>query len=331
MFGIEFTEILLFGRIVGLGAAGAAAFWGLIFLFLGRKTQQAREAILWNKASVHLLWVFFPSLLLYAVVWGILALQKCIICVGAHEGISLVQDASELTLSLQNQYPFFLTLIIVAIVSFGMFILVRRFLLTYLWLLYGVSFVLISVLFLYSWGSFESIRHSVSLGLHNWHAIFTFGTVIVSDFLYMMFRRSLQPILGRIFLMITLAIWLGLGLDFLSSGLIFQEEFAPTDRFLFAQTLIGILIINGVFLAGPLSRILLTARSTVSLKFQILIGVSGSISLVGWLGNGALDSFRSLTLSYWVLFGIFVFLVSMVFLAHEAMERLLIRYRPDKL
>jgi len=162
MFGIEFTEFLLFIRLLAMGVAGAASFWGCVFLFRSRRTQGTQESALWGESARNLLWVFFPSLLLYAVVWGILAFKQCVFCVRAHEGISLVQDKAELILSMQNQYFFFLAIISVAILGLGAFILARKSLFTHLWLLYGVSFILISILLLHSWGSFESARQNKS-------------------------------------------------------------------------------------------------------------------------------------------------------------------------
>jgi len=325
MFGIESTEILLFLRLLGIGIAGAAAFWGFIFLFLSRRTQKEEEGMLWSYASQKLLLLFFPSLLLYAITWSILAVKQCIFCLQAHEGISLAQKTSELILSIQNQYPFFLVLLFIGALGFVAFFFARTFLFAHLSWLYGASFLLASLLLFHSWGSFESVKQSLSFGLHNWHAILTIGSVIVSDFLYMVTRTRLQPLFGRIFAMITFGIWIGLGLDFLSAGLVFDEAFVLTAKFLFAQTLIGILIINGVFLAGPMARVLIGAKTHISPKINTIMGISGSISLIGWLGNGALDTFRNLTLSYWELLGFYVVFVIMAFVVHEVMERVYVR------
>ena len=323
MFGIELTEIFILLRLVGIGVAGAAAFWGSVFVFLSRKAKKKQDAVLWSDAAQRLLWIFFPSLLFYSFMWIILAIKQCAFCVQAHEGISLVQTTGALTLSIQNQYPVFLLLVALGVLSFLALIFVRTFLFTHLVWLYVFSFLISSLLLFHSWGSFESARQSISFGLHNWHAILTIGSVIVIDSLYLMFRTHLQPLLGRIFLMFTVGIWIGLGLDFISSGLVFQEEFVLTDKFLFAQTLIGILIINGVFLAGPLARVLVAAKTRFSWRFNMIMGISGSISIVGWVGNGALDIFQSLTLSYWELFGFYIAFVFIAFLIHDMLERIL--------
>jgi len=307
MFGIEFTEIIVFVRLLGIAVVGAAAFWGFVFLQKG-----------WVNAARKLLFMFFPALLVYGFMWGVLAWKLCVFCASAHEGISLAQTVNQLALSMQNQYLVFIALVLVGATSFLLFLLRRSFLLTHLSVVYGLSFLLCSILLLHPWGSLESPQHVISSALHNWHAIFTIGSVLVVDFLYMALK-SRPARLERIFPMVTLGIWAGLGLDFVSAGLVFQEEFLVTDKFLFAQTLIGIIIINGVLIAGPLARAILA--SGLSPKLKKILGISGAVSLVSWIGNGALDSFRSLTLSYGELLIFYIVLVTIVFLVHEGMER----------
>jgi len=107
MFGIESTEVFLFIRLLGLAVLGAAAFWGCIFLFISQRTKKQEEIGLWKIAAQKLLLLFFPSILVYAVGWSILAIRQCAFCVQAHEGISIAQKTSELASSIQAQYPFF--------------------------------------------------------------------------------------------------------------------------------------------------------------------------------------------------------------------------------
>ena len=196
---------------------------------------------------------------------------------------------------------------------------------------YGFFFIMLSIMLLYPWGDFESMRDSVSSGLHNWHSILTIGSVIIIDFLYIVLRFSLRPLVARIFPMITAGIWIGLGIDFVSSGLIFNEEFLLTDKFLFTQTLIGIVIINGVLLSGPIARAILAFQArmkseVVSPQLHRMIGISGSFSLAAWLSNGALDGFRTLTLSYWQLGLFYILFVALIFLSRNWIEGILGRY-----
>lgn len=338
MFGIELIEILLFLRLVGIALAGAAAFWGFIFLLLSRRAAERRQSAIWQGAAQKLLWVFFPALFFYGVMWSILAIKQCVFCIQAHEGISLAQDVSGLTLSMQNQYPLFFILMFAGFALFLplWFFRGRRFSLSNLSWGYGFFFIMISVMLLYPWEGFDSMRYSVSSGLHNWHAIFTIGSVIIIDFLYIVLRFSLRPLVARIFPMVTMGIWIGLGLDFVSSGLIFNEGFLLTDKFLFTQTLIGIVIINGVLLSGPIARAILKFQArmkteVISPELHRIVGILGSISLAAWLSNGALGGFRTLTLSYWQLGLFYVLFVALIFLSRERIEKFLARYADKSL
>jgi len=297
-------------------------------LFLSRQAKDGRQVAMWQGVAQKLLWVFFPSLFFYGVIWGILAIRQCVFCISAHEGISLAPDISGLSLSMQAQYPFFFLLMFVGFILFLplIFLRGRRFSLANLSWGYGFFFIISSIILLFPWGSFESVRHSVSFGLHNWHAILTIGTVVIIDFLYIVLRSNLRPLLAQIFNMMTKGIWIGLGFDFISSGLIFHEEFVLSDKFLFTQTLIGILIINGVLLSGPISRAILAFQrrmksEVISPELHRIVGISGSLSLAAWLSNGALDSFRSLTFSYGQLAILYILFATAIFFSRGIFEK----------
>lgn len=307
MFGIELHELFLFSRQFGLAAAGAASLWGLVLL------KQSPEV------SKKLLWVFFPPFCLFIASWLALAIIFCAFCAEAHEGISLAPDIAGFKPIISAQLYLFLSLAIWG--SLGLFV-VRKNLLFF----YGVSFILISALLLYPWNGEESLPYILSSALHSWHSILTVGTVLVVDFLFTILGYKFTPLLKNIFPLMTKAIFLGLGLDFLSAGLIFNEAFAISDKLLFMQTLVGIIVINGVFLSGPILRAALEfrermKRSELPTALNRIIGLSGSISITGWLSITALDGFRSLNLSYWQLFLIYITLVSVVYFARVLLDR----------
>lgn len=320
MFGIEQVEVLLLLRQLGLALAGSAAFWGSVFLFLSRKSKN-REAALWQGAAQNLLWLFFPALFFYGVVWTTLAVTQCAFCAYAHEGISIAMDKSLLAATLQRQIPFVALLLSISFILFSplTFFRGRRLSLSRLSWGYGFFFISVSFLMLYPWQEYASLREWLSTTLHSWHSILTLGSVIVVDFLYTVLRHNLKVLLPRIFSLITKAIWVGLGLDFLSAGLVFNEAFAPSDKLLFMQTLIGIIIINGVFLSGPLARALFSDF----FQLQRIIGISGPISLAGWLSITTLDGFQSLTLSYVQLALLYIAFVLLIFIGHQIVERII--------
>jgi len=285
MFGIEVVEILLFFRQVSIAVVGATTFWGCVFLFLSKKSNNDRKSALWQGSAQKLLWVFFPSLILYGIIWVIIAITLCTFCAIGHEGISQAQEASYMPLVFQKQFSLFLSLMLAGIAgAMGVFFS-RKFLFRRLPWLYGFSFITISVILVYPWEGFYDINNSISSSIHGWHQILTLGSVLVVDFLYISLRHNLKDLLPKIFSMVSFGIWIGLGLDFLSSGLVFGDEFSLTGKTLFMQTLIGIIIVNGVLLGGPITRAILAFQrrmqtEVVSSNLHRIVGISGSISLV---------------------------------------------------
>ena len=322
MFGVDQIELLLFFRQISLAVAGASAFWGVIFLFIKKEFLET-ETIMWQAAGQKLLWIFLPAIILYAISWVSLAVSLCAFCADAHEGISLAHNRAELTDSMTAQYYFFIALMLIAGASVIKFFVARKLFFANLKWFYGISFIMISIILIYPWSGTESLWQSVSSSLHNWHSILTLGSVIIVDFLYHTLRGNLTPLLSKIFPIITKAIWLGLGLDFLSSGLVFSEAFILTDKLLFVQTVIGIIIINGVFLSGPLARAIINLK-----KINGLVSLSGAISLASWVSITALDGFRSITPSYIELAVFYLGFIGVLFIANKVLDKTLLQSRP---
>lgn len=332
MFGIETIEVLMFFKQVGLALGGACAFWGTVFLFLSRMSQSQRPAALWQGVAQKLLLLFFPGLLLYGISWAIIAGTQCAFCVNAHEGISIAESVSRGALILQKQFSLYASLMFLGAFGFIAWLGRPRFFLSNLAWFYGASFLLVSVIFLYPWVPLDSLRENVSLALHNFHSIFTLGSVILVDFLFIALRFNLRPYLQKIFPLITLGIWAGLGLDFINSGLIFNEAFHATGKVLFMQTLIGIVIINGVILSGPLARAIISfeqrmGANPLPMRLFNAIGISGSISLATWISITALDGFRTLTFGYLELLILYVLFIALLFLTRSIIVGVLTNIR----
>lgn len=326
MFGIETFEVLLFLRQAGLAIAGAAAFWGSIFLIYAKKFPQNSDGKLWQGVARKLPFIFFPALLLYGAAWTALAITQCVFCLNAHEGISIAATHDALSVAMQAQYGVFITLMIVGSAGFAAYLAKRGFFYKQLTRFYAVAFIIISAILLYPWTPVESFREFLSIALHGWHSILTLGSVIMVDFLFSALKSNLRPCLVRIFPMVSRGIWLGLGLDFLSSGLVFREEFFVTEKFLFTQTLIAVIIINGVILSGPIARhlmplLLRPEGRRLSPRFAKLFATSGSVSLASWISITALDGFRALTLSYFELLAFYLAFVALLFYSHEILEK----------
>jgi len=306
MFGIELYEILLILKQVGLAATGAASFWGIVFLLMRQQTPAQK-----------LLWIFFPAFFVFFSAWTALALSSCVFCAEAHEGIYIAQNFGVLKYAMREQFFVFSTLALWGLAALLTIIVRRRILEKSINLhyFYGVSFIFISALLLYPWGETETLRHSLFTSLHAWHSVLTLGTVIVVDFIFATLKRTHESFLKKVFPLLSKAILLGLGIDFLSVGLIFNEAFAITPKLLFTQTLVGIIIINGVLLSGPIMRAAFASQKPLKVA-----SFSGSISIVGWFSITALDGFRHLSLGYFELFLVYFAFVALAYSAHRIIE-----------
>ena len=118
-------------------------------------------------------------------------------------------------------------------------------------------------------------------------------------------------------------IWLGLGIDFLSVALVFPEALQLTPKFFFMQTVIGILIVNGILLAGPVARQLQTSLREAGVftkRWKLTGDVAGVISLSSWSAITFVDFFHNLTLEYYQFLGLYAALIVALFCAHALWE-----------
>lgn len=332
MLGIQFIELLIFFEKFGLAVAGAASFWGFAFAVFSSRLVNKREAALWLGAAQKLILLFFSGIFLFGFIWLIVALQSCAFCAIGHEGISGAPEmgAAELAGAIQKQFSTALLLELSAFITLVLLLIKRGFILANIKWVYGFFLTVITIIYVYPWGEIDSFKSAAYTALHNWHSILTLGSVIVVDFIYIALRYNLRDILPKLFSAITLGIWIGLGLDFLSSGLVFQESFTPAPKTLFAQMLIGIIIINGVFLSGPLIRAIIFFREKINedvvpIKLHRLAGISGAVSLGAWTSITAINGFHSITLSYFGLFAFYVAFVSLIYAARELIDKILIK------
>lgn len=326
IFGIEFYEVLLFLRQGGLATAGAASFWGLALLLSKNLNTNYRETTL--VASRRLLYVFFPATFLYIMSWTILGAIFCVFCADAHEGITRINLLSELIIAIEKQYEMFVILSIVSTLGLLFFTFKRKIFLSNLKWFYGVAFLTISFLMLYPWQIFEPLKITLASSLHTWHSILTVGSVIVVDFLYITMRKSSVSFLVRLFSLITKGIWIGLGLDFISSGLVFDIGYLLSEKFLFNQMVIGVIIINGAILAGPIFRKIASLNIPKPKKFGLntytITGVSGSISIASWLTITAIDGFKTLSLSYLALTFFYIVFIAVIFIGHILFDKFIV-------
>lgn len=332
MFGIETIELLLFGKQLGIALAGAAALWGFVLSRKDFHCGKEQPCVIYDWIAVRIL-----PLLAGGVVIGTGSYAGLLstVTASAHEGVSYVPTTAEVAASFSILTPLFLLLLAVTAVlvffpnkggnTFANAI-------TPLYAgVFALSFLITSFP---GWrGGFDA--HQLFYIGHGFHSIFTLGSVIVLDYLFLLSKRArtLKEHIFAVFPTISAVVWFGLAFDFLSV-LFIIGGFEPTTKMLFMQTVIGILIINGVMLSGPLARKMQDSvrpgGEEISGKWEFAAGVAGVISICSWFTITFVDSFANLTLGYFEYVGFFVALVAIAFSGHMLMEWLEERKTPPE-
>lgn len=326
MLGIEPHQFISFLRQLGLAVAGASSLWGMVFMYLSsRKAPSDPGAVIFAWIGLRLRFIVFAGAILAIFAW--LALLA-ILPTEAHEGITLLVSKNEMLYAAEALWPVYMFLALVFFLgatnkNFESRTTMR-----------GINFFYLSTFI----ASFIAISHYTNLvrlpgqeaifhAFHGFHSIFTLGTVLTLDFLFLTSRGSdiLQQHIFPLFPKISKVIWIGLSLDLFSVLLIFPEAVNLSPRFFFAQTVVGILIINGVLLSGILTRhilkLLAAGRKETSKKWLLFASISGTISVVSWTSITFVDFFPGLGLSYPALMALYVLIILVLFSIHEVWER----------
>jgi hypothetical protein len=324
-FGAEPIEFVLFLRQVGFALAGAAALWGFMFT-------KVRAWVAHEERCTVLEWIagrlFIP--LLIGIMLAVFSWLTLLVMVPAyaHEGISLAPSLESVYRGLELAAPLMILLVVLTLAGLAMFRFrsgaFHRNLAWFYALQFAVILVLISV---QVWTGEFADAQWFFIG-HSVHSIFTVGTVLILDFLFLTAKSS--PILKQhifpLFPTISKVIWVGLAIDFASVFLVFPEAVGLTPKFFFMQTVIGILVINGVLLAGPITRKLLASvgegGERMAVRWMVFADLAGTVSITSWLTITFLDAFHALTLGYTTLALFYVALIAFLFVGHLFWERM---------
>ncbi len=332
MYGIELTELLLFGKQLGVALAGAAAMWGFVLSLKDFHCGKDMKCVIYDWIAVRLLPLFVGGVVIGTLSYiGLLST----VTAAAHEGISYVPTASEVVASFSILTPLFTLLLGVTVVmlfapnkSGDMFA-------NWITYFYGVAFVLCFLITSFpGWREVFDGMQLFYIG-HGFHSIFTLGSVIVLDYLFLISQRAniLKEHIFAVFPTISAVVWVGLAFDFLSV-LFIIEGFDPTTKMLFMQTVIGILIINGAMLSGPLARKMLASvkpgGEELSGNWELAANMAGVISICSWMTITFVDFFEGLAFSYLEFIGMYVLLLAVVFSGHMVVEWLQKRKSPPE-
>lgn len=320
--GIEFKDLILLLKQLGLAIMGAAALWGFIFSIRDSKHTDSKRWIIDDWISIRIFNLFLFGTVLATICYFILIPT---INALAHEGIAVKATTPEIIATIP------LMSVLYAILLFLSFIMIRlqrkdeekfSYLLTPFYL---TSFLLAMIMTSFSaWrGMFDNIQ--IFHFMHGFHSIFTLGSVIVLDFLFLISSNSelLKQHIYKMFPVISKVIWVGLSFDFISVFLI-SDHFVVTEKFLFTQTVIAILIINGVILSGPIARKMMKASiekdEHITKNWRNWGNVCGALSITSWITITSLDFFTNLNLNYGQLLITYLTFFIIAFVGHIIFE-----------
>jgi len=325
IFGIEFYQIISFLRQLGLALAGAASLWGIVFLYIAEKKERTEIGkIITSWVGMRLRWLVFGGSILAIFSWMILlSLTPSL----AHEGVTLITDFDEILAAAYAMTPIYILLAIVLLAGIS-----RRGLsdnkkgMTWF---YGAVLILTSIAISY----YTDLR-GLSLDakifhpFHGFHSIFTLGTVLTLDFIFLSTKNAplVQKHVFPYFPQISKVIWVGLSLDLLSTLLIYPEAIILSSRFFFAQAVVGILIINGILLSGVLTRRILKhieqGEFETSRKWEFFATIAGAVSVTSWVSITFVDFLHGVELSLPILFSIYIAVIIFGIISHTIWNKL---------
>lgn len=327
MLDIAPVELGLFFKQLGLSVAGASALWGLWMSFVSKRSFDKEKSKVFAELSKSLLLPLGIGVLVAMLGWTYLLFLEPI-SIFAHEGV-VIESADHNNVDISGiTAVFFGLLALVSVAGFRIYRSDKEKFKKNIRKFYGAQLVIASVLVSFPvWrGSFDA--QQIFLIGHNFHSILTIGTVIVLDFIFFAseslerIKKHLYPFLPNV----SKVIWVGLGIEFTSVFLIFGEALALTPKFFFAQTIIAILIINGAFLAGPMSKKLIASVSGSKVKnlskgWVRAEGVAGVISISSWGTVTFIDFLKDVTAPYWQLAVFYIGLLIVVYGIYMLIEK----------
>ena len=322
--GIHLNEVLLLFKQIGLAILGAAALWGFVFSIKNLRHRHPKNWIIDDWLSIKIFNLFLIGAAISSIAFfASLRTTRAL----AHEGIAVSAAISEIIATLP-----LMTVLYVVLATMTCLMLVLRVskeeqfshLLTPF---YAITFLMaFTMASLSAWrGTFDSIQ--IFHFIHGFHSIFTLGSVIVLGFLFLTSNRSelLKQHVYSLFPTVSKVIWVGLSLDFISVFLI-SKYFVVTEKFLFVQTVIAILIINGALLSGPIARKMMDSIRghihPITARWRRMGNVAGALSITSWVTITTMDFFKDLTLNYTELIWVYLGFFALVFVGHLSFEYL---------
>jgi len=334
MFGFELVSFAAFLKQLGLALAGACGIWGAVFAYRSEQADEQTAGVIDGWIASKLFYLLYGGILTAAIGW-VWQLSLYDLYVFAHEGITIKEEADQVIAALDTLTPLFWLWILVSLLGLVFVRCCKD-----MWVEYLKEFYIVQFLFAGALISFPALTGQINAVQffffgHSFHSILTVGTVLVLDLLFLIskptdiLKQHIYPIMPTL----SKVIWIGLGIEFISTWVVFEQAIAVTDKFLFMQTVIGILIINGVLLAGPVLRRLLHSIErdghALQWRWQRIADVAGAISITSWMSITFVDFFDNLTFTYGEYIAIYVGIIAVLSLGHWIFEKIDPFARPE--
>lgn len=324
MFGAEFSEFLLFLRQFGLALVGASSLWGFVFTRWTRHRPVEKDCLVYDWIGMKLLLPLFGGALIVLLSWFFFT---SLIPAYAHEGIALTPGQELIRGRSEAATPYLIAWGAILLVGMAWKIARPGFFSKHMEWFYGANLISAFFFMIFFVYQGEVSKEQVFYIGHSIHSIFTLGTVLMLDFLFLISQTSsiLKQHIYPLFSVLSKVILIGLGIDFLSVALIFQEAIQLTPKFFFMQTVVGILVINGMLLAGPISRRMMHSirqnGKQMPHSWERIADISGAISISSWGTITFVDFFHNLTLRYIEFVALYFILVCSLFVLHAFWQR----------
>ena len=273
--------------------------------------------------GVRMRWLIVLGGIMSVASWAVLTF---LIPATAHEGVTLVTNLENTISAMITMTPLY---IFIAFVT--LYLLLRsdqpdfllRSKITIPWV-YLIAFIIASVAISYYTDLRNLPANEIVFHIfHGFHSIFTLGTVICLDLIFVSTQNApfAQKHIVPLFPQISKVIWVGLSLDLMSTLLIYPDAIVLSSRFYFAQIVVGILIINGILLSGAITRRMLKnveeGHKERTRFWEKLATVAGAISITSWMAINFVDQFHDLSAPLFALFIIYLATIVVIIIGHE--------------
>ncbi len=322
---IEGIEILAFLKQVGFALAGAGSLLGLYFYYKQRNTIGEEKKVM-EQVSQKMLKPIGIGLLAVLVAWALFDFTTSY-SVAGHKGITIDPDKEGFISGLEFKEPLLLAILILFMASVFYKVYTPSSFVnnSYLFYLPMLVFSTIAISFPIWTGEFDYEKWFF-IG-HNFHSILTLGTVVILDFLMLITKHTkgydyyIYPLLPTI----SKVIWLGLFLDFASVYLVYYEAIEFTAKFAFMQTVVGIIVINGALLSGPITNKMIETvkkgRHKLPWKWEVIATISGTVSIASWTTITFTDFLKGIDgVSYLTLMAFYIGFIALGFVVYSQLE-----------